>query len=45
MSPDIVTIRVGDLEVAVAFPVYYEVLCAVSPYFRGAFDGGFKEAD
>jgi hypothetical protein len=39
---DIVTIRVDDPLVEI--PVYKELLCSVSPYFRGAFDHSFLEA-
>jgi len=45
MSFDIVTIRVGDAEAATDLPVYRELLSAASPYFRAAFEGGFKEAE
>lgn len=44
MSFDVVTLRVGELDVAIDIPVYRRVLSAVSPYFRGAFEGSFKEA-
>jgi hypothetical protein len=44
MSFDIVTIRVGDPEIATDISVYRELLSAASPYFRAAFDGRFKEA-
>lgn len=44
MSFDIVTVRVGESDYAVYIPVHREVLAAVSPYFRGAFEGGFREA-
>jgi hypothetical protein len=44
MSFDIVTLRVGEPVVAVDIPVYRDVLSAVSPYFRGAFEGSFREA-
>jgi len=44
MSFHLVTIRVGEPDHAVDIPVYRELLSSVSPYFRGAFEGGFKEA-
>jgi hypothetical protein len=44
MSFDLVTVRVGSPDKAVDIPVYQELLSSVSPYFRGAFEGGFKEA-
>lgn len=39
-----VTVRVGEADAAVNIPVYRDHLSAVSPYFRGAFEGSFKEA-
>ena len=39
-----VTVRVGEADVAVDIPVYRDQLSAVSLYFRGAFEGPFKEA-
>jgi hypothetical protein len=44
MTFDIVTLRVGEPDVAVDIPVYREVLAGISPYFCGAFKGSFKEA-
>jgi hypothetical protein len=44
MSFDLVTVRVGSPDKAVDIPVYRELLSSVSPYFRDAFEGGFKEA-
>jgi hypothetical protein len=44
MSFDMVTLRIGESDVAVDIPVYRDVLSAESHYFRGAFDGSFKEA-
>ncbi|KAH6843803.1 hypothetical protein B0T12DRAFT_421148 [Alternaria alternata] len=44
MSFDMVTVRVGEVGAAVDIPVYRDQLSAVSPYFRGAFKGSFKEA-
>jgi hypothetical protein len=44
MSFDLVTVRVGSPDKAVDIPVYRELLSSVSPYFRGAFEGDFKEA-
>jgi hypothetical protein len=41
---DLVTIRVGEPEQAVDFPVYRDLLSSVSPHSRGAFEGVFKEA-
>lgn len=41
-SLELVTIRIGkDL---IEIPVYRELFSSVSPYFRNAFDGSFKEA-
>lgn len=39
-----VTVRLGQVDEAVEIPVNLELLKAVSPYFGGAFEGGFKEA-
>ena len=39
-----VTVRVGEADVAVDIPVYRYQLSAVSLYFRGAFEGPSKEA-
>ncbi|KAL1793565.1 hypothetical protein ACET3X_008547 [Alternaria dauci] len=44
MSFDMVTVSVGEADTAVNIPVYRDQLSAVSPYFRGAFEGSFKEA-
>jgi hypothetical protein len=44
MSFEMVTVRVGEADVAVDIPVYRDQLSAVSLYFRGAFEGPFKEA-
>jgi hypothetical protein len=44
MSFEMVTVRVGEADAAVDIPVYRDHLSAVSPYFRGAFEGSFKEA-
>jgi hypothetical protein len=44
MTFELVTLRVGEPNVAVDIPVYREVLAGVSPYFRGAFKSSFKEA-
>ncbi|CAN9210927.1 unnamed protein product [Alternaria alternata] len=41
---DSVTVRVGEADTAVDIPIYRDRLSAVSPYFRGAFEGSFKEA-
>jgi len=43
MSLDIVTVRVDDPPVDV--PVYKSLISHVAPYFRGAFDHAFQEAD
>ena len=37
MSFEMVTVRVGEADVAVDIPVYRDQLSAVSLYFRGAF--------
>jgi hypothetical protein len=39
-----VTLCIGEPDTAVDIPVYRDVLSAVSPYFRGAFEDSFKEA-
>lgn len=39
-----VTVRVGEADIAVDITVYRYMLSAVSPYFRGAFEGSFIEA-
>ncbi|KAI8940850.1 hypothetical protein NX059_002111 [Plenodomus lindquistii] len=44
MSFDQVMVRVGEPGVAVSIPIYPDLLAAMSPYFRGAFKGSFKEA-
>jgi hypothetical protein len=44
MTFELVTLRVGEPDVAVDIPVYREVLAGISPYFHGAFKGSFKEA-
>jgi len=44
MSFEMVTVRLGQGDEAVEIPVNLELLKAVSPYFGGAFEGGFKEA-
>ncbi|CAN9372295.1 unnamed protein product [Alternaria alternata] len=45
MAPNsLVTVRVGEADTAVDIPIYRDRLSAVSPYFRGAFEGSFKEA-
>jgi hypothetical protein len=45
MSFDIVILRVGDPETATDVPVYRALLSSASPYFKGALEGGFKEAE
>ncbi|KAI4609514.1 hypothetical protein J4E83_008684 [Alternaria metachromatica] len=44
MNFDTVTVRVGEADTAVDITVYRDVLSAVSPYFRSAFEGPFVEA-
>ncbi|KAI4639051.1 hypothetical protein J4E93_009541 [Alternaria ventricosa] len=44
MDLDTVTVRVGEADTAVDITVYRDILSAVSPYFRSAFDGPFVEA-
>ncbi|KAI4708477.1 hypothetical protein J4E89_006533 [Alternaria sp. Ai002NY15] len=39
-----VTVRVGEADASVDITVYRNMLSAVSPYFRGAFEGSFVEA-
>jgi len=39
-----VTVRVGEADASVDMTVYHDILSAVSPYFRGAFEGSFVEA-
>ncbi|KAI4928972.1 hypothetical protein J4E85_005594 [Alternaria conjuncta] len=39
-----VTVRVEEADVSVDITVYRDILSAVSPYFRGAFEGSFVEA-
>ncbi|KAF2115019.1 hypothetical protein BDV96DRAFT_646874 [Lophiotrema nucula] len=43
MSFDMVNIRVGDP--AVDIPVYKDLICSAAPYFNGAFNKRFKEAN
>ncbi|KAI4663655.1 uncharacterized protein J4E78_004071 [Alternaria triticimaculans] len=43
MDLDTVTVRVGEADTAVDITVYRDVLSAVSPYFRSAFEGPFVE--
>jgi hypothetical protein len=43
MGLEIVTIRVG--EPAVDIPVYKDLICSVAPYFDGAFNKSFSEAE
>jgi hypothetical protein len=45
MKLDLVTVRVGEEPRAADFQVCRELLTSVSPYFQGAFDGKFREAD
>lgn len=37
-------VHVSAAEAAVSIPIYAELLAAVSPYFRSAFKGSFKES-
>ncbi|KAI4680546.1 hypothetical protein J4E81_010076 [Alternaria sp. BMP 2799] len=39
-----VTVQVGEADASVDITVYRNMLSAVSPYFRGAFEGSFVEA-
>ncbi|KAI4935537.1 uncharacterized protein J4E92_002828 [Alternaria infectoria] len=39
-----VTVRVGEADASVDIVVYRNILSAVSPYFRSAFEGSFVEA-
>lgn len=39
------TVRVGDGEATTDVPVYRALISAASPYFKAAFEGGFKEAE
>jgi len=44
LDPDTVTIRVGDPNRITDFTVKFDLICSVSPYFRSAFKGEFREA-
>ena len=44
MNSDTVAIRIGDPSQVVEIQVDCELICSVSPYFRSAFKGKFKEA-
>jgi hypothetical protein len=44
MNANLVVIRVGELNKAVEFLVYRELLPSILPYFRSAFKEDFKKA-
>jgi len=44
MDLNTVTVRIGEADTAADITVYRDILSAVSPYFRNAFEGSFVEA-